>query len=80
MRDAISRIIASSVIGGALIGGALIMHDASINHHRMMRDDACVNVCNEIRNAQVYADWCGGYVQVLRSHRHADVIVMNCDA
>jgi len=54
--------------------------DVIINHHRTMRDDVCVNVCNEIRNAQAYADWCGSYVQVIRhANRQDDVSVIACD-
>lgn len=61
------RIIASIVIASSIIGASVIARP----HHRT----PCVNECNEIRNARAYADWCGGFVQVI-DH---DVTVTHCD-
>lgn len=33
----------------------------------------------EVRNAQAYAEWCGGYVQVIPTDAGSDVSVLGCD-
>jgi hypothetical protein len=33
----------------------------------------------EVHNAKRYADWCGGYVQVIPTRHGNDVTVLGCD-
>jgi len=67
MRCFVRGMLGSALVLATFLGGWAI-GDAG-NH------TGTPKISREIKNAQRYADWCGGYVQVVRQ----DIIVQNCD-
>lgn len=83
-----SRIAATILASVTLLLGVGIGVTGQIEHAKETTDSkhimyqgtrttpALVNhIANEVWNAQKYADWCGGYVQVIGT----DVMVEGCD-
>jgi hypothetical protein len=71
-KDRVKATAAASVF--LLLGVGIGVTGANANRAATKREP-CVNLCNEIRNAKAYADWCGGYVQVINDN----VSVERCD-
>lgn len=66
-----TRIAIAVVITAMVIVFAVFDRDAGSNVRYAPR--------LEVRNAQRYADWCGGYVQVIPTPSGSDVSVLGCD-